>query len=359
MLNFVTVKRRFPEARAIPGKNGTEFVVHCPFPHKKGGRYKLNINAESGVFLCQDCGQTGNSNNVWFDEVADAFEDLRIERDEELATILSARSASREGTFARRGGDVWENNVPSPGRLVPFASLSDSHPAVEYLSARGFDIDELRNLEPSMALHYCVKGIPFKTGTTTGRIVFPFYMEGSLKGWQARKVEQVVSEDKKLVWNEESWATVSRNRNGDWTDKSVSKYLTCPGMSRSSVLYGYDQAYNENPSDNQVIVIVEGPLDQLKVGYPSVGTLGNFSDRQLRLIHTYWNTAIIIRDPDIDPESQKFKNILSSLSSIQTCHLSLPNGKDPGETPRHVIWEEIAKEMNKRNYELPLHCQRN
>lgn len=365
-ISFEACKRRFPEAKILDGKNGIEYAVNCTKFHRKGGRYKLNINATSGGFYCQDCGFTGNARREWFDDddMADNFEHLRISRDEEFATILKVHSTP-SGNFARRGEEMWENNMASPGKLVPFASLPGGHPAVEYMADRGFDIVELNALPPCMALQYCTNGISMARGTTTGRIVFPIYMGGILKGWQARKVERVIPPedgddvDLKEVWGGEDWKTVGRTRAGKWQDHEIPKYLTCPGMSRADILYGYDQARNERPSDNQLLVVVEGPLDQLKVGYPSVASLGGLSDHQLRVIVTYWETVVIIRDPDIDPESAKFRQVLARLSAIKTCHLALPNGKDAGGSTREEIWTEIAKEMARRNYELPLSCQRN
>lgn len=363
MLTFSRIKRRFPEARLLSGKNGDEYAVNCTQFHRKGGHYKLNINAESGAFYCQDCGFAGNAIKEWFDEIDDAFEHLAIRREAELNTILAANNAPREGVFARQGGPTWEDNVPSPGRLVKFSSLDDDHPAVEYLSARGFDVEEISQFDSGMALHYCTNGIPFKSGTTTGRLVFPIYMNGILKGWQARKIEKIEEgnqEDRKFVWTGKEWAEVKWSTRRDcWSDKDIPKYLTCPGMARRDVLYGYDEAKKPNPSDNQLIVVAEGPLDKIMVGYPCVGTLGGLSSHQLRLIQTYWQIAVILRDPNIDPESRQFREILGSLSAIQTAHLSLSSGKDPGATPRHQIWAEIVQEMHRKNYEIPLHCQRN
>lgn len=367
MLTFSTVRRRFPEARVLSGKNGTEFAVHCPSFHRKGGRFKLNINAETGAYYCQDCGDKGNAVKEWFDEVEDQFAHLRIRRDAEEASILEARSRPREGVFARQGGEVWENNVPSPGRLVPFNDLADIHPAVAYLAGRGHDIAEIRDLEPGMALHYCTKGIPIAGGNTSGRIIFPIYMDGVLKGWQARRVERITGEGGdavKHVWNDEGWQEVpwSKRRNA-WADKDIPKYLTCPGMARGDVLYGYDQAKKGRTSDNKLVVIAEGPLDQLMVGYPCVGTLGGFSAHQIRLIVSYFETAVILRDPNINPSNEKawktFQRVLDDLSPIKSCHLALSSGSDPGGTPRKEIWADIVREMNLRSYEIPLNCQRN
>ena len=353
MLSLTKVRRRFPEARPGYGRNGLEFTINCPEFHRKGGIYKMQINSETGVYHCHDCGSSGSAVHRWFDGPEDMIEALAIERDRDMATHLAQSVRERRGTFVGRGGAVWEDDVPSPGHLIPFKELPDDHPAVRYLADRKYNIEEIREFDRGQQLFYCDKEArPFRCGSTKGRLIFPIYMSDNLKGWQARKIDKTITVEgivTRTVWDGNDWYETKKNSDNKWVDYNIPKYLTCPLMPRSEVLYGYDQARK----GDELVVIVEGPLDQIRVGYPSVGTLGAVTQHQLQLIQLYWKTAVILRDPEINPESDKFQRILASLPTMRTCHLALPENKDPGDTECEVIWEEIIKEMNNCDYDLP------
>jgi len=344
ILSLEQVQGKFPEAKESPGRSGLQYNVHCPKPHQKGGTYKMYINAENGAFYCQDCHYTGNVYREFFDPLEDMFPELFIDRPK--PTQITQR-----GSTVRRGGLMWTPDICAPGETVKFSNLSDGHVAVEYLRERGFDIEELRALDPTRELFYCIKGQhafppPSYLGSTTGRIVFPIYMGGHIVGWQARQIDRVIWEDKingeKEIWTGFDWKKFNKKA-GRWDDAEVPKYYCCPGMRRSSCLYGFDMArhYKE-------IAVVEGPLDYFKVGSQCVCTFGKqITPDQIRLLKTYWDTLFILRDPEIDPNEKGFKNVLTDLSLIKVYHLALSNGKDPGANNRDQIWKEIAAEVTR------------
>jgi len=290
-----------------------------------------------GVFHCHNCGYSGTLRQEFpefFDPIADLLPELFVKRE--------APAPIKERPRVRAGGIEW-NGLPAPGETVPLKALPDNHPAIEYLAHRGFDIEELRNLDNSRPILYCTKGqceIAGGRGTTSGRLVFPIYMLGTLKGWQARQIEKVTEEDdmvgKKVVWNGSSWRPFKKE-SGFWEDRFVPKYYTCPGMKRMSVLYGFDMARNYKE-----IAVVEGPLDYHRTGPQCVGTIGkSISSEQISLLKTYWERLFWLRDPEIDPRSREFQKILTELSPLPVHHLALANGLDPGATPREETWLQI------------------
>lgn len=344
MITLRQVQSKFPEAKQVDGRNGTEYVVNCRRPHKKGGVSKVHINAKEGVYYCHDCNDKGNANTEWFDEVGLMISSLEVHRE---SPINSKEQNIKTRSY--RKSQLWEDNVPSPGSVIPLNDLDEDHPAISYLKNRGFDTNEICNFKDNQRVYYCSRGNTYSCGTTTGRIIFPVYMNGVMGGWQARRIEKETVSGKETTretWNNFFWTKVERTPNGKWEDNKTAKCITCPGTQKGAMLFGYDEAKLNQDPDNKMIVIVEGPLDQIKVGYPAVATFGMISNHQIRLILSHWDTAIIIRDPEIKEDSDKFQKILNDLSPITVINLSLPDNKDPGATSREVIWEQINKKLD-------------
>jgi hypothetical protein len=342
MITLTRVRRRFPEAQEAPGHNGTEYYVHCPKRHRKGPyNFKLSINAETGAFCCHDCGWSGSAFQEWFDGVDEWFGNLSVEPVQPLPSSVGRHA---------RVMDEWMDGVPSPGRIQPLAELAADHPAWNYLrDERGFDEGEIRAFGPERALYYCQSGgFTRGGGTNGGRIIFPIYMHGHLKGWQARQIERKFdgpdgAPSHKEVWNGESWTRYDWNRrSGKFQDqiKGIPKYNTSAGMQRSQCLYGFDSALAFRS-----VVVVEGPLDALAVGPEAAATLGGASLGQAKLIAACWESAVILRDPNVNADDKSFRRFLDALRAIPVAHLQLPDGKDPGSTPREVIWTCIAETL--------------
>jgi len=301
----------------------------------------MEINAETGWAHCHNCGHNEYVRDKFIDPLEEDFPDLFPKRVED--TGIRERAAHHQQ--ARRGGLMWSDEVEAPGEMVALSALADDHPAIEYLRRRNFDIAEIRNFGPNDALYYCTKGqISFTEGkgTTSGRIIFPIYMHGAIKGWQARQIEYVLEETgdsgEKAVWNGTVWKKF-RKIKGEWQDRFVSKYYGLPGMRRSSLLFGFDTARRFKQ-----VVVVEGPLDKVRVGPCCVGSMGmHIGPDQINLIKTYWHGCCIIRDPGVPADDIKFKRLLASLSPLPVTTLTLENRLDPGATPRESIWKQIAQ----------------
>ena len=91
------------------------------------------------------------------------------------------------------------------------------------------------------------------------------------------------------------------------------------------------------------VVVVEGPVDKYKVGDHSVFSFGkSLSKDQIRLLQAYWKRVILIRDPEIDPNSPSFKGMVDRMHPLRVDDLALSGGRDAGATPTSEIWEQIA-----------------
>jgi hypothetical protein len=347
-IGFETVKNKFPEARVVQASTGIEYNVHCRVGnHSKGGNYKMYINPEKGLFHCHDCGSTGDATRTFFPETEYAFPSMRIDRDPtEVSNIISS-------VTVKRSGPTLENNVPSPGVLVPLSKLESNHPAIEYLSSRGFDMQEILSMPVETQLYYVKDTHQGGSRKTRGRIIFPVRSCGLLVGWQGRIIERAIDENTREVWDGAQWIRNSRGTNGKWTGGDENpKYLTCPGMQRGKVLYGLDSAkVFAKQSGKSEVIITEGPLDALRTGPRAVATFGSVTPTQKRIIASYFDTVIVLLDPEIkadapDPKvKKKFVDLTSDWQGLKCVHLHLPDGKDPGATPRSVINHEIEKAM--------------
>lgn len=352
MINYQTVKNKFPEAKAVQASTGLEYNVHCRVGrHSKGGVYKMYINPEKGVFHCHDCGATGDAIRTFFPDEEFAFPTMRINRDpEELSNILAS-------VTVKRSGPMLENDTPSPGVIVPLSSLDSSHPAIEYLSLRGFNMQEILSMPVETQLYY-VKDSHFGgSSKTKGRIIFPVRSCGLLVGWQGRIIERKIDESTRQIWNGSSWVENKKRDSGKWSnDQDLPKYLTCPGMQRGLTLYGIDSAktYAKKTGVSEVI-LTEGPLDALRVGQNAVATFGHITPTQKRIIISCFDSVVVLLDPEIREDSQdpkvkkKFLDLTKDWQGLGCTFLHLPDGKDAGATERSVIESEILKAKNANN----------
>lgn len=334
-----TILKTFPEAKVSTSSGHVEYVVHCRKYHRKGGRYKLSINAESGVFMCNDCGWKGNALFEFFDEGAQFFSGMKIYRKTEETELTSSIQSYNQVE--------WSDGVPSPGVLSPMTSLDSAHPAVEYLTHRGVTKQDCELYD----IQYCSKGyynFCSRLGTTSGRIIFPIYMSNKLVGWQARQVDK--NNGKRLVWKgeESGWWEPKpiKLSNGDkaYIDYEVPKYYTCPGMHRSRSLLNFDYALE----NTELVVVVEGPIDCVKVGKNSVATFGKkLTKDQIRILKSNWSNVLMILDEEVDTNQQWFKELENSFDGVYFLWMKLSNYEDPGSATREEIWKQIKQKLKR------------
>lgn len=358
MLNFSLIRKKFPEAVEVERGGGTAYAVNCWKYHRGGGFGQMEISANTGVFHCHNCKYSGTVYMEFpehFDELENYFPWVKIKEG-------AISSAPQVNTRITRGGPMWSDTVAAPGETISFGSLDDDHPAVVYLRGRGFDIDELRQFSIDRdirGLYYCSKSSHFiaaGSGTLSGRIIFPVYSEEFvakasgeapvltpiLKGWQARQVEKIQVSEKgiteKMVWQGFGWKTFKKMRDGSWEDKHVPKIYTLLGFKKSTTLGGLLHAKGFPD-----VAVVEGPLDYYKTGRHCVFAMGKgLSKDQIRLLQANWRRVFVLRDPEINPEDEKFKKMINDLYPLVVHHLPLSGGRDPGACSREEIWDQIS-----------------
>lgn len=342
-LHIETVQKRFPEVKTSTSSGHLEYIVNCPKFHRKGGIYKLSINADTGAFMCHDCGYTGNANNEFFDEGLQFFPGMRVDRSGEHAFH------DRRSTL-QRSRKEWENGVPSPGKMVKASALDGLHPASQYFADRGVS----GKMSDEFEVMYCEEGyfdFSARLGTTSGRIVFPLRMNGALVGWQARQIERNI-EGRRSVWKGDKagwWQPgSSKDQSGAvrYEDHQVPKYYTCPGMHRSKSLLNFDRA----AQDRNFVVVVEGPVDAIKVGKHAVATFGKKLTRdQVRILCANWSRVFMLLDAEVDPDETWFKVLENSFQGVYFAWLKLHGFEDPGAADRDTIWEQLTEKFGDLN----------
>lgn len=329
------VEKIFPEVIPSMASGHMEFVVHCPRFHKKGGRYKMSINADTGAYICHDCGHTGSANRDFFDKSSQFFAGMKINRAKVEHNYANDYWAKKE---------IWADDIPSPGKMVEISTLNEGHPVWEYLNSRGIASQDVSDF----GLKYCTAGnynFSAKMGTTAGRIIFPVVMAKKLVGWQARQIERVEG-NAKLVWQGEDleWRSFGKITSPDdgswrWEDAGVPKYYTCPGMQRSRALFNFDKA----KLSKGYVIVTEGPVDALKVGSQAVATFGKKLTRdQIRILSSNWPKILMILDSEIDTEEEWFKRLEESFSGVYLICMKLDGFHDAGEATRDEIWNQIT-----------------
>lgn len=181
------------------------------------------------------------------------------------------------------------------GQISSFDPVLTQHArAIEYLQKRGFIGHDLTDLIKTYNLHYT--GI---TGAYNFRIIAPIYFDGDLVSYQGR----------------------------DYTGLSLKRYMACPKLEEvkdhKSCLYAMDLV------KTNTVVIVEGIVDQWKLGPGAVATFGQtFTLAQVKLLVSRWQRRIVLYDKGA-VQAVKLANILSGFSG-KTELVSLNSEKDPG-----------------------------
>lgn len=129
-----------------------------------------------------------------------------------------------------------------PGEVIPLsklARLSPTHPAVQYmLGEREYTLDMLDRY----VISYC--GHSHTYPVASNRIIFPYFKNGRLLGWQARYI-------------------------GTPPHKHVPKYYNLPNMQKSIWMYNFDVA-----GEQDMLVITEGAPAVHFIGDKATALLG-------------------------------------------------------------------------------------
>ncbi len=221
------------------------------------------------------------------------------------------------------------NKIPRhPGKVTPLIELPNSHPAVEYLQKRGYNIDSLYKQfrvsycyeewpeeEPSgKSLGWKYKRLPGGwKDTPQGRIIFYVDVHGVQKGWQARIIDKI-EDDWKWYWHpyDNHWEAIEHKQDGEFVLREdyargmfkwkPSKYRTATGCHRNQIVMGFDAAVQWNKDYNikePIVFIVEGPLDAARIGPPACAILGkSLSTEQAQLLRPFKKIVIVMDNDD-------------------------------------------------------------
>lgn len=198
---------------------------------------------------------------------------------------------------------------PSMGTTRPLESLPADHPAVQYLVRRGFNQQYLG----SCAKAVLIEGHedPIIGRMVTGRIGFPFYVEGELVTWQARSPFDLPKGKK---WPPKWWF---------------------PGGT-SKVPWNVDVA-RQFP----VVVLCEGILSAVNAGPAAIAIGGSaITSLSMSVIKKYWKKAIVMLDSDVginrDPDKPDWHErsitwLREEGLEVEGVRWTLGDLRDPGE----------------------------
>lgn len=206
-----------------------------------------------------------------------------------------------------------------PQFCVPLHELAPDHPANLYLYKRKFDP---RQISLQYGVRYCYQPPP-DYPMITGRLIIPIVMDGKMVMWQARYLGDLPKGSK------------------------LPKYLNPRGVSKSALLYGFDEA-RKSP----FVTITEGITNVWRLGSGAVAILGkSVSYPQYMLLKTHWpGGALIALDSGTYLESEATYSKLSK--DIPTVKLLLPDGHDPDTLGVDAFWRLAVEAMTSQGVRL-------
>lgn len=302
---------RYGDVKRATSKKGINYIITCPVCHKKR---KCWVTPSVGIYHCFRCDSAG--------PIRDLVGDTRV----------TLNTHTRVETRPVRA-------MAEPGLLTSLTELASDHPAINYIRKRGFDVKELNDV---YGVKYCVEGRRFaEIFDTTNTLIFPFWMNNKIVGWQARML--YTPDD----LTEEECAAMGYNRDddGDWIRPP--KYWTAPGVEKGKILYNYDWA-----RQSQVVVVCEGVFDAIAAGKNAVAAFGkSVTDDQINMFKAYWDAAVLLLDPGDALEDMR-KIHMALNTTIPSVIVMLQGYKDAGEAPRAEIWRQIWDACDKAGLDL-------
>lgn len=285
---------------------------------------------------------------------------------------LNVRSKVTVGTICKdmvydEDGNLIPNWV---GSTIPLWLLPNNHPAIEYLTKRGYDIT---TLEQQFEACYCDCCLPEDRSRGRyysklpggmrkchqGRIILTIRMNGVRKGYQSRLIDKVENGNY-YVWSDrEEWLLIRRMKSDGTVEDiyppteefpkgfEVPKYLNATGSKRNELLMGYDAAvkFNEQRAyKDKYCILCEGPMDAARLGPPAIAILGSsLSDIQADYLRASFGRICTVMDKDA--AGKKCLEVINKrLPERVGTDIVLPNGcKDAGD-----LSPEEAAAINKQ-----------
>ena len=282
---------------------GEYYRVNCPFcadnrhrlwiNHLYGSDYEKNRRTHTNLAVCY------NENCISKPGRREQLEDLIFGYGRPLVKRMPIKAVTTE--FVPR-------DVEPPGEITPVDELPDDHPAVKYLRQRNF---EPADLARDFSVGVCTKISNDRARIAQNRLYIPVVFNGKLVGWQARAIGEPTS----------------------------TKYFNSPGMSKSKLLYNYD-----NASGHAFVIVVEGVPSVWRLGPAAVCLFGKtMSVWQRTTISTTWagKPVYLILDSDARAEMDQTVHLLRQ-SQVNVIPVYLPDKRDPADYAREEIFSLIS-----------------
>lgn len=210
-----------------------------------------------------------------------------------------------------------------PGEVHMFCDMDVKHPALSYLTDRGYDLEKLITRHNLMYCHLADPKYPL----AQNRIIVPIVQDKKCVGWQARYVGDI-----------------------DWKAAGVPKYYTLPSMPKRLVLYNHDVAFNQ-----KFVVVTEGPTSCWNVypyGVALLGKQATIQQQRLLIKNSQSKPIVILLDSDAKYEAEKLYRSLKDVQPV--VKIDLPEGRDPGSylNKESELWDTIIEQSDKQGLNL-------
>jgi len=315
--------------------------------------YTLHINdwGETYKVCCPKCGDSRNRlfiSHLWNSRVENIDKPIRhvfVKCHNEdcpwydLNEFLNDQALIPHQGFSLHTGKVNKTArevMKSPGDTQVLSDLGATHPAVMYIE--GYRHFDTHYLSKNWDVRYCFSS-PWKTPVTWNsdssfccyrtpedRIIFPMLdAYGQWLGWQARWIGSRQTDDVSL------WDKVPREPGGG---EKVPKYLTAPGLTKSSMVWNLDRAVKV--TGGEYVVVSEGPMSMMATGLAGVCTLGTLpSNAQIEELGRALNPGGLVI-LFLEPEGANHPKLGQKIADIHRvglkcyCH-ELPEDKDAAD----------------------------
>jgi hypothetical protein len=293
-----------------PNPKSREYLLTCPLCQGSNLRWNPSKAEGMGGWKCWGCSTTGNTLYL-----VQLFE--RIDAEDAIMFVLgeyTGGDAQLELTDIARMPDVSVAKTPKLlqlPRMHPPAHCVDAreHPrARAYLHGRGIDDDLIAQWSIRAGTR----------GRLKNYVVFPVVMDGGLVYYQARACWDTPAHLPRE--QQKAWEKATSYR------KNLNPMNPMPGIAQATagdVLYNYDRARTAGH-----VVIVEGPIDVIKVGFHAVGLLGKGTDQKIARLQRMGARRYTIYLDRGEAEQAKAEQIAAALQGWAEVYITVP-------PPRH------------------------
>lgn len=295
---------------------GEHYRVCCRYCQDT--KFRLYVNHRWGLY-----DDKTKSRNLWLAHCMNdnCIDDL--DRRQELYVDVLGSIGVRSDDIVVRGErlSAEAGEVEWPGRVHRLDQMHPDSAPCTYLRGRNFDP---AFLGARLGVSYLVEAKP-RYRYCEGRIIIPVYFGDKLLGWQARFV-------------------------GEARDmpEGAAKYYSAAGMSRSCVLYNFD-----NARQYKYVVVLEGPAKVWRFGPEAVATLGKeVTGFQAELLARHWELVIVMLDPDAAAENEDLFEQLKERGQ-KVVRVSLEGLPAPDDMATHEARRLAFEAVAAAGYQLP------